>query len=516
MPSTLDLPSLKKNFLHTIRTYFTPERTEDWLKYLAYALLLLGILLRLVYWWQDKDLFIDEVNVVRNLYERNYMALTKPLNYEQYAPPIFLWVEKTLSLMFGFGEKGLRLYSLLTGIAALLFFYKLALKYVSHRVVWYPLALMASGFMYIYYSAVVKQYMPDMLLAILLVWLASALNIFNTKGVRFVVIWVLVGSVAIWSSMSSVFILAAVGLYYFLQLVEKKAYPKIGLLAMMAIAWLAQFAFYYVSILVDQIHSDYLQKFHAPYFLTFDYSSVAVDHNLAILENLLGDMGGFTTIAIGFNVLLFLVGCVALFRQKKSTFVLLVLPVLFTILAAFIKQYTLIPRATLFMFPLVLLVMSVGLKTIFSFKKIYLTLPAIALCIINFNNIRATKLFTQFYGQEEITMGFDYFKEHQITANQVFITHLTKPAFIYYTTIHPEKENYAFLKNADTTNWDTNFAHLVEGRKDSVYFLYTSGYDDTERALRFGQLAYHMKPFMEFQEHRCFIFGFMPNEISEK
>ena len=128
------------------------DKTERLLSILLLMIVLGGIVLRIALFIQNRNLIIDEANIVRNLAERGFAGLTKPLSYEQYAPPIFLWLEKLSSIAFGYGEKAMRLYSLLCGLGALLAFYKIATKLFIKAAVWLALAQFAFGRIFIEYS----------------------------------------------------------------------------------------------------------------------------------------------------------------------------------------------------------------------------------------------------------------------------------------------------------------------------------------------------------------------------
>lgn len=57
---------------------------------------------RLSIYTQSRDLFIDEANLARNLYEKECVALLGVLDYEQFAPPLFVLSTKLNAQVFGF------------------------------------------------------------------------------------------------------------------------------------------------------------------------------------------------------------------------------------------------------------------------------------------------------------------------------------------------------------------------------------------------------------------------------
>src|SRR5690606_25656480 len=110
--------------------------------YIAYFTIALGIVFRIVIYFQNRNLIIDEANIARNIVERDFAGLAKPLYYEQYAPPIFLWITKLSTLLFGTSELAFRLFPFLCGIVGLILLYVLLKKFAANAAAWYPLFLM--------------------------------------------------------------------------------------------------------------------------------------------------------------------------------------------------------------------------------------------------------------------------------------------------------------------------------------------------------------------------------------
>jgi predicted membrane-bound mannosyltransferase len=147
------------------------DKNRRWLTISVWGIIAIGSFLRIAMLLQNRNLFIDEANIARNVYERTFAGLALPLSYEQYAPPVFLWILKLHTTVLGFSEYAFRLYPLLTGIFAMYLFTNIMKLMNVAAGVLYPLFLMATGFIYIHFSTEVKQYMPDTCIALLLVWL---------------------------------------------------------------------------------------------------------------------------------------------------------------------------------------------------------------------------------------------------------------------------------------------------------------------------------------------------------
>mgnify|MGYP001384093859 CR=1 FL=1 len=183
----------------------TAFREEKPYKWLAFAAIAVGIAIRIGAYISNRTLILDEANVALNLHQRNYAELLKPLDYNQYAPPGFLWILKLSAQLLGYSEYAFRLFPLLCGVISIYLFYQLLLKLCSHAASIYPLWLMATGYIYLYYSSCIKQYSSDVLIVLVLLWLVLKTDLHTKKPLAFIAIWALAGGL-LWFSMPVVFI----------------------------------------------------------------------------------------------------------------------------------------------------------------------------------------------------------------------------------------------------------------------------------------------------------------------
>lgn len=428
----------------------------------------LGIVLRIAVYLQNRNLIIDEANVARNLYERGFIALSSSLSYEQFAPPLFLWVLKSITAIFGFSEYALRGYSLFAGIATL-FLMRNLLKEIGNRQYWYPLLLIATAYIFIRYSSELKQYMSDAMVTCALMLLALRTSITESKAGIFIFKWFLAGSVAIWLSMPSVFILAGVGVYYLLQCIRQDYNKKLLLITGVGILWLGQFLFYYFIVLQQQVNSDYLQNFHHNQFLDLkDWS-----HDWEIFSQLFTVPGGYTAIAIVFNVGLFLLGLITLLMHDKPKALLLLVPFLGLVLAAILHQYALVPRLILFILPVILVVLGYGFEMIMLVKQSFLRYIFILValfCVVN--NIRHTLTYNA--ERERITTVLTFVQENGIRGTDLYVHHGAVPGYIYYTQISPAAHKWWPLKRANTLVYFSDYAARASEIRGKTAFIYTS------------------------------------------
>ena len=485
--------------------------TNKLAKYFVALILVMGVVLRLVYYFQDYDLIIDEANIARNLAERSFTGLCSPLSYEQYSPPSFLWIEKLMTLSFGFGEKALRLYPLLCGFASLLIFYKILTRLIPIRAYWYSLALLSVGTIYVQYSAQVKQYMPDLLIGLLLIWAALNFDIDKVKRTKFLLFWILAGSIAVWSSMSSVFILAGIGFYYGWQARKRNAWREMGFLFIPVLVWIGQFLLYYILILKPQITSVYLQRYHEDYFLfLLPQNGEQWLHNGKRIIAIIGQMGGMTVLPLIFNILLLILGMYELARKKAELLWLFGLPIVLVIIAAALHQYSLIERLILFILPLGLVIIGKGMESVMQLKSLVYKIAACAIALVSIKNRSNIDILWQYQGFQEITYGLSYLKDHQVNGRHLFIHDSSIPTYIYYTQLHPDNQNWESLTGANLLNWDSDYAVETKNIRDTVYFLYTGGFPLAERQKRMAQIEQNLKQVDYYEKYICFVFGYAP------
>lgn len=460
-----------------------------------WAIIIAGLLLRLVVYLQNRNLIIDEANVVRNLYERGFGGLALPLQYEQFAPPVFLWIEKLNIILFGYHEYALRLYPLLCGLGSLFLMRGILNKLqVTALAAWYPLLLLATSAIFIRYSSEVKQYMPDVFIALTLVWYALKWGIEQNSGSAFAWKWIIAGSIAIWASMPAVFVLTGVGAYYGVRVLSAKAYAKMQPLLFIAIVWLAEFLFYYFSILQPQTEIPGLVSFHHGYFL---YATPANTHewraNGHILLNIFWQFGQSGKFITALHVMLFVTGAFTLLRQNFSKAALLLMPIAAVLAASAASKYSLIERLCLFFIPLILLVMAYGLQFVtanLSSGMKYVLTGALALAGI----LNAVQMLKNPFRYEQLTDGIQYVKQRNIPPKDVCFYHSCGAALHYYTEIHPQKKRWEDFGKADVLPWYTNYDSLAWQVKNvwkldrPVAFIFTNAtmqeYHERDSALQ--------------------------------
>lgn len=477
---------------------------------LAGIAVLFGILMRIVLFCQNRNLIIDEANVVRNIYERGFLGLLKPLSYEQYAPPLYLWALELSSFFFGYSEMAMRLVALLTGIASLFVFWWLLRRIMHDRAVWLPLGLLCFAPILIKYSAEVKQYGPDVFVAIGLVCLALTHDLFTMPLRKFVLSWMLYGSIAVWASQPSVFILASIGFYYFVQCAQQKKWALIKPLILMGAVWLAQFGVYYELILKPQINSEYLQNYHREFFLFATPSNAEEwQHNWIRIREILNNTAGFSQLSLQLCIVFILIGGIALLRKSLSQFVLLCAPVLLVLLAAALNQFSLIERVVLFILPFTMLLAGLGFAELMRIPLRVVQLTFVCFGFFMLWNYNYRSLFYEKLNFQELTAGLDYILKKGGNGKEIYVDCASRDTYIYYTGIHPHKSKYARLEGAYLFGWnDDNFPEIASKTEtDRSFYVFTGGSPELrERHLNEVRQVLHQTD--EFSFSFCYVYTF--------
>src|SRR6185437_5406494 len=99
--------------------------TKFW-KALAISLVLAGSLIRIRQVGARQSFWNDEAFIVLNVLHHTDAQLIGHLDYDQAAPPAFLWIERLMAVHFGANEYALRAQALFCGITLLAIFAALA------------------------------------------------------------------------------------------------------------------------------------------------------------------------------------------------------------------------------------------------------------------------------------------------------------------------------------------------------------------------------------------------------
>lgn len=410
-----------------------------------------GAVLRVVHYLHDCSLSVDESHLTLNVLDRGFAELLEPLGDRQGAPFGFLFLLKAITLTLGHSEYALRLISLLSGLASLFLFWRLAERWLSPLAVPVGLGLFAIAGNLIFYSAQVKQYSSDVMLALLIYLVSERLG--PKPSLRLVALYAVFGAVALWFSHPAVFVLAGVALsdLYFHVLTAKRERP---------LRVIGAYVFWGVNVLViyrlslkSLTEHAWLLDFWSDSFMPFPPKSL-LDIQWFVLNFfvMFTKMLGFSL--QGIPALALLVGCAAWFRSHRQRLAWLVLPSLLTLLASGLKAYPFSGRLLLFTAPALVLLMAEGTALIAATTR---SRPVIALTFAGLLFLHPV-MWAGYHVvnpryEEEIKPEMRYLQENRRPGDVIYIYYRAKPAFRYYAERHG-------------LDYDTCCIHGIDSRYD--------------------------------------------------
>jgi hypothetical protein len=446
------LPKLTNNFRHFIK--FSID-------HIPYYLIFWGIIVRLAQYLTNRSLWADEAVLALNIINRNYQQLTETLDYEQAAPIGFLWVEKFIVQLLGNNEYVLRLFPLIAGIISLFLFWQLAKKILPLLAVNITLTLFVCSPSLIYYSSEVKQYSSDVATVLLLSLILFPFIETNKFSRKQVIIFSLLGAIAIWFCHPAIFILAGIGishllinLYYNYYHVEKIKLD-IKNLIIIASSWGISFILFYLLSLQNLTNNETLNTSWQMKD-TFPSSPIDIiwmfDALGKFFYNPLSFKKGMDGVAIAF----FLIGGISLYRRNKKFFLYLISPFAMTIFASYLQKYPFGGRLVLFLIPYALLFIGEGFYFLWQFfnnllnnllnnkTDFYLqfyknhgtkiTGIILGLIILYQPVIKSIKLFFQPELVSEIKPVISYIKQHQQPGDLIYVFQRGIYQFSYYAS----------------------------------------------------------------------------------
>lgn len=328
---------------------------------------LVGTALRLLQYGVNRALWLDEALVSLTILGRGAgELLTRPLDYGQTAPAGFLLLQKGATAVLGTGEHALRLVPLLSGLAALLWFPRVARRYVTRPALPLAVALFALSPFLVYYSSEAKQYAGDVLAAVAV--LACAAAVLHRATPRALAAFGLVGAAAVWISQPAVFMLAGTGAVLGADALRRRERGRIVGLLVTGAAWAASFAGAYALSRNALADPEYMRAFWRAGFP--DGPAWLPRALLRLFREPLGVFGEDPTplsaLQTGAGALAFAGGAWWMARNRGTRLALLLAPAGMALAAAALRlypfgaDYTSAGRVLLFLLPALVLVVAEG------------------------------------------------------------------------------------------------------------------------------------------------------------
>ena len=434
---------------------------DSYLSWLPVLVILLGILIRIIVFVYNRSFFLDEANLALNVVEKNYSAFFGSLSYDQYAPPLFMVLSKFMVSTIGVKDQVLRIVPLLSSIGSIILLWLILKEWIKdYIVIAYGLGLFCFSILAIRYGTEFKQYSSDTFIALLLVYCGWRTHLYKMTKLSYMT-WLVGGSLLIWYSMPSVLVLAGVAAL----LVSTNKNSPYALLFLF-FAWSQSFLAYYFSVLKKSIANEALANYHDDYFFSLiPKSGSDIIENFHLLESLLRTVFDKSGVSIVFGVLILGYGIYLVARSSWPTFLLVVLPIIMTIGLSGLQLYSLIPRMTLFIVPLMIVLATIGLDGIWWALSPLMKLLIGLLMIFGLYNNKGYNYLSQKMEFDNIKLVLNGIPTTKNDSTTVYVHYLAVPACKYY--INHESSPYSHTnfhwgKWADASNWNESDAASKE------------------------------------------------------
>ena len=456
----------------------------------APLLLGLGYLLPIWVYIRNRSFFLDECNLARNIVEKPYHLLFSDLDYSQHAPPFFSLLTKFIVQVGGAHEYAFRLLPLLAILSSVFLFYKISQRWFSNRWIQYKaFSLFSFSYYILEYSTSFKQYALDVFFTCLFIYLSDRLTCSNWKNT---LLLGLLGGIGLWFSMPLAFVLSGVGFaHLFTHYQSEKQFfaPNLVRTYFAIIIWTTSFIGLFFVNLRPSIGSAHLQQYHANYFLQFPLSIEAIQQDLSIWVGLFRNVVGRNTLPIIFAISCFCLGIFHLIKTNPSRLLLLLFPILSCFLASFLQMYSLLVRLVLFLLPIFILLIAIGIeKSIFHLnrynKKTRLIGQSsigvlIVLCLIGRSGI---PYYNNPLPKNNPRAVLQQLEKTPHTNLPIYVTHFGTSSQMYYTRIHATKYDFPFGPVIHG-HWSDNLIELVKDWKQKGWkqiWVYDSHTHDEE------------------------------------
>lgn len=210
---------------------------------------------------------MDEAMIAINIASLDFAGLMQPLQFDQVAPVFFLWMEKSLVVLFGNNEYALRVFPLACGILSLWLVYRVAyLATESRSVATAVLFLFAFSRCFVYFSTETKQYSSDLLVSLVFYFLLFSKSPSRNGRLLFFSL------IAVWLSNIGVVMIATTGFAFLLeQLHRRKVDYRQWMVVAAGLAW---FVVYFLLFIKGHEVGETMEEYWEQHFMPTDPTNV--------------------------------------------------------------------------------------------------------------------------------------------------------------------------------------------------------------------------------------------------
>ncbi|MFZ1043290.1 MAG: glycosyltransferase family 39 protein [Anaerolineales bacterium] len=418
-------------------------------KIIPIVLIMLGILLIVRAYVANRPLWGDETSLIADILSNSFAGLTKPFENEEVAPTGFLFLQKSIALLFGNKDFVFKIIPCAAGITGILFMYKVAKQYLKKGTAYlFALGLFIVSGNLIWYATEAKQYSSDVAVALVLLWIGYKCTEESANSRTFKIL-AFVGILAQWFSYPAIFILSAIGIGLGLSFLLAKDWKKLFWLGLALVLSIINFAFIYFFFLRSRSSGSYLLSSWQQYFMPMPpWQNPAWFYQMLLLW--INNPMGFSNVPL--TIILLTVGCVSMFLRKWQLAIYLVFPCFITLLASGFQKYPFANRLLLFTLPLAYILIAEGLERI---RLVLHTLPWIKINSQIANTCYlflavwlmitpASGAFQEFLHPsrgDDITTSMAYVRDHRLSTDKIYVNYDAVGPFQYYASSYGFKDS---------------------------------------------------------------------------
>lgn len=416
------------------------------------AALAVGVTLRVLLYLSGRSLWLDEARLALNLAGRSYLDLLRPLDYDQVAPPLFLWAEKLATQLFGVNELALRALPLGAGIAALFLFAQVARRLLPGWPGVLAAACACVAPPLVFYSAELKPYVVDLAIGLLLVHATITWIERPTARLARLAPWI--GALSVWASAPAAFMLPAAAGAMLLS-GRHNLRPTLDRMRAALFAWLLSTLLAYLLLYRTAWHNDYLQWYWSNSFLALSEHHRIARTTAAAHEVIWGltignyrppverftlppQLYSLTGQLVAALAVLAVIGMVAVLRAWRPwQSVLLIGPSVGLVCASALSLYPLSLRLVLFVAPALYLLLAAGADQVLVVVPRRARWPAAAFGAGGFLGLQllnSASWVARAPKVEAVRPMATAFMRMRRPSESIYLTAGALPAWVFYTT----------------------------------------------------------------------------------
>ena len=424
------------------------EVSERCQEIVLYVFILLGVTVAVSVFVMNRSLWLDEAMVANNIVGRSFAELLEPLCRNQVAPIGFLYVEKLMTILLGRTDRVLSIFPLFSFLLSIPLFFSINRElFKSKMFALFSCAIFSLTISLLTYSSEVKQYSSDVLISLLIIWIA--IHFSKSQNTSSHILYTLGGALAIWFSNVAVIILFTVGIdsLYRAYKSDKKQLIAVSL---PIVFWLLSFFIYYVWFIHDHPTQGSMNNYWKSSFLPANvFQSEFYLFLFTKTRMMFSSLLGFSKLWI-LALPLFLVG-ISVNRKSKKILFLTLAPLLVHLALSGFQMYPFDRRLILYLTPFIVILFSQGIWVLFGFLNTHnRTIGLLFLSIPLLFNLREAVKAVPFE-HEALKKSMDFVSKNIDSGSKIYVSERASPAFDFYLNDYPK------IKQADT---------IIYGRRD--------------------------------------------------